>query len=119
MTDRYEVARVEEFSDENSRVITEVRGREIAVFELDGAYHAVLNYCVHQAGPLCEGARRGHVSLNEDGWGWDYDDDNSVIVCPWHSWGFDITTGQSVDDPRYVVPTYDVAVEDGVIYVTF
>ena len=116
MTRRYAVADASELSEDGSRVIAEVNGQEIAVFRYDGEYYALANYCIHQAGPLCEGALTGNISMEEDDWDWVYDDDEKYIVCPWHGWTFDITSGRSVKDERYGVPTYDVEVEDGTVY---
>jgi nitrite reductase/ring-hydroxylating ferredoxin subunit len=113
---RHALTPVEEVPTDGSRVIVELEGREIAVFRYDGAYYAVLNYCMHQSGPLCEGALEGCSQSGEDGWEWTYDDDPKHIVCPWHGWTFDITTGDCISDSRYTVPTYDVEVEDGTIY---
>lgn len=116
--DAYRVATVEDLATEDSRVIAEVDGQEIAVFRHGGEYHALANYCVHQAGPLCEGALSKRLDVGDDGWTWEYEANASKnIVCPWHGWTFDISTGENVDDPRYSVPTYDVTVEDGDIYV--
>jgi nitrite reductase/ring-hydroxylating ferredoxin subunit len=116
MTERHPVAVTDEFSGDGSRVITEIEGREIAVFQYDGEYYAVANYCIHQAGPLCEGALSGHMATDEENWDWVYDDEEKYVVCPWHGWMFDITTGQSPKDDRYGVPTYDIEVEDSTIY---
>jgi nitrite reductase/ring-hydroxylating ferredoxin subunit len=116
MTERYPVAETTELSEDGSRVITEIRGQEIAVFRHDGDYYAVANYCIHQGGPLCEGALSGHMTTAEDGWDWRYDDEEKYVVCPWHGWKFDITSGRSPKDDRYAVPTYDVEVEDGTVY---
>lgn len=117
MASKIEVAREDEFTGDGSRVITEVDGREIAVFQHDGEYHALANYCIHQAGPLCEGALTGQTSVGEDGWEWTYDTEEKCIMCPWHGWSFDITTGQSVKDSSYAVPSYTVEAEDGIVYV--
>jgi len=116
MTRRHPVADTDEFPEEGSRVITEIEGQEIAVFRYDGEYYAVANYCIHQAGPLCEGPLTGHVGTDDENWDWVYDDDEKYVVCPWHGWMFDITTGRSPKDERYGVPTYDVEVEDGTVY---
>ena len=116
MTERYAVADVEEFDGDGSRVITEVEGQEIAVFRHEGEYYALANFCIHQAGPLCEGALSGGISTDEDGWDWVYDDEERYIVCPWHGWMFDIETGRSPKDERYAVPTYDAVVERGTVY---
>jgi nitrite reductase/ring-hydroxylating ferredoxin subunit len=116
MTERYAIADVEEFDGDGSRVIAEVEGQEIAVFRHEGEYYALANFCIHQAGPLCEGALSGSISTDEDGWDWVYDDEERYIVCPWHGWMFDIETGRSPKDERYAVPTYDAVVEHGTVY---
>lgn len=111
----HKVADVSEFEDA-TRVIAEVEGREIAVFNVDGAYHALANYCVHQAGPLCEGELVGSTRRDEQSW--TYDEVERNVVCPWHSWEFDVTTGRNVQDERYAVPTYEVSVEDDAVFVS-
>lgn len=121
MTDRHSrhrIASVDEFKD-GSRIIADVSGREIAVFKHEDKYHAVANHCIHQSGPLCEGSLQGRqeYKASDGDWEWTYDDDPTVIVCPWHAWRFDITSGKNIDDDRYAVPTYDVEVKDGEVYV--
>lgn len=114
---RHEIAAESEFEGDGSRVIAEVDGREIAVFRIDGEYHALLNYCVHQAGPLCEGELKNLVTIDEATWEWGTTDEAKYIECPWHTWQFDVTTGEHVADPSYKVPTYDVAVENGTVFI--
>lgn len=116
-TSKYKVATTDELSADGSRVITEIEGKEIAVFRFDGEYYAVLNYCVHQSGPLCEGQLTGYMDIGEDGWEWVYNEDEKIIVCPWHCWRFDITSGENIDDSRYKVPTFDVEEKDGDVFV--
>jgi nitrite reductase/ring-hydroxylating ferredoxin subunit len=117
VTDRHRVASVEELADEGSRVISEVAGQEVAVFRVKGELHALANYCVHQAGPLCEGPLTGRISAEEDG-SLRYDETESVVRCPWHGWRFDVETGDSLQSDRWTTPTYDVEVEDGEVYVS-
>lgn len=117
MAARHHVADTQELADEGSRVIVEIEGQEIAVFNIGGEYHAVLNYCVHQAGPLCEGQLKDRIVIDEATWEWETTDEVQYIECPWHTWQFDVTTGEHVGDPSIRVPTYDVEVEDGQIYV--
>lgn len=113
---RTKVAETEDLPKNGSRVIVEVDGRDICLFRYNNQYFAVLNYCVHQAGPLCEGPLDGQIVAGDD-WEWEYDDEEKYISCPWHGWTFDITTGVSVKDKRYRVPTYDVQVEEDSIYI--
>jgi nitrite reductase/ring-hydroxylating ferredoxin subunit len=114
---KHRIASVDEFTEEGDRIIEEIGGQEIAVFYIDGDYHAVANYCVHQGGPLCEGGLTGRTGVGADGWQWTFQDEGEIITCPWHHWQFDVTTGASVASDRYAVPTYDIQVEDGEIYV--
>lgn len=114
---RHKVADADDLAGDASRVIAEVDGVEIAVFRIEGTYHAVANFCVHQGGPVCEGELRGRTTVADDGWDWEYDDTEQYVVCPWHGWLFDVTTGVSPDDEQYAVPTYDVTVEDGAVFV--
>lgn len=99
------------------RVIKEIRGREIAVFNMDGEYHALANYCIHQAGPLCEGNTPYRLEADETG-GLSVDKSGRNVACPWHGWEFDIKSGHNLARPDdYRVPTYDIVVEDDELYV--
>lgn len=117
MATRHRVTDVEALSADGDRAFVQIDGVEVAVFRIDGEFHALANYCVHQGGPLCEGELRGRYGVADDGWEWTVDDRERNVVCPWHGWKFDIPTGTNVDDERYRVPTYEVEVADGVIYV--
>ncbi|GAB3031616.1 Rieske (2Fe-2S) protein [Natronobiforma cellulositropha] len=118
MANRTLIATVADLPDHGDRIIQEVGGVEICVFNIDGEYRAIANYCVHEAGPLCEGSLTGQMcTSDEDEWHWEYERDGELIECPWHSWTFDVKTGDNVKDDRYSVPTYDVDVEDGEIFV--
>lgn len=114
----HKIAELDDLPEDGSRVIKDVQGREIAVFRIDGEFHAVANYCVHQSGPLCEGEVTECMEVGEDGWDWVSEGQEKTIVCPWHCWRFDVTTGVNVDDDRYSVPTYDVSVNGDELYVT-
>ena len=64
-----------------------VAGKEVAVFNVDGTFHAIDNECPHRGGPLGEGELEG-----------------CLLTCPWHAWQFDLRTGESVtDDSRVAV----------------
>ncbi len=74
--------------------LVEVGGREIAVFNVGGGFHAIDNTCTHVGGPLCEG-----------------EIDGAEVTCPWHGAVFDITTGQVLGPPAAEsVTRYDVRV---------
>lgn len=81
--------------------LIEVGGKEIAVFNIDGVFHALDNTCTHVGGPLCEGEIAG-----------------SEVTCPWHGAVFDITTGNVLGPPAAeAVTRYNVRVENGEIQI--
>lgn len=109
------VADIEAFQESN-RVLIDIKGREIGVFKTDNGFFAVANYCVHQGGPLCEGKVSGALTADED-FELEYTKEDEVISCPWHGWEFDIETGKHLPHTNHRIPTYDVEVEDGKIYI--
>jgi nitrite reductase/ring-hydroxylating ferredoxin subunit len=114
---KYKVASFSDVSTDGDQIIVEISGREIAIFNIEGEFHAIANYCTHQAGPLCEDAEpTGYVDLDENDiptW----EGEGRTVTCPWHGWKFDIPTGENVKDEKYKVPTYDVEVENEDVYV--
>jgi nitrite reductase/ring-hydroxylating ferredoxin subunit len=60
----------------------DIAGRSLAIFNLDGRYHAIDDACNHRGGPLSEGQVEG------DG-----------VVCPWHGAKFSISTGELLGPP--------------------
>jgi nitrite reductase/ring-hydroxylating ferredoxin subunit len=40
-----------------------------------------------------------------------------VVMCPWHAWTFDVTTGRSTVNPELAIAVYEVKVEDGQVFV--
>lgn len=72
-------------------------GSELALYNVNGEFHATSNFCPHKGAPLSMGKLDGHV-----------------IECDWHGWQFDVRTGQclTVSD---AVEVYRVFVEDGLI----
>lgn len=74
---------------------------EIAVFEVDGGFAAVDGACPHAGGPLCEG-----------------DVEDGKVLCPWHGWGFELSTGHCSISPEASVRSYPVRQrDDGVLEV--
>jgi nitrite reductase/ring-hydroxylating ferredoxin subunit len=104
------------------RIVTELKGREIAVFNLDGEFHAYLNWCRHQGGPICEGNLTGTVEATYDrdsgetSLAWAREDE--VLMCPWHGWEYDVTSGACLSKRTVELPCYPVEVQDGELVVT-
>jgi nitrite reductase (NADH) small subunit len=73
-----------------------VEGREIAVFRArEGAIYATQAYCSHRDGPLADG-------IVGDG----------KVVCPLHSYVFDLATGDPVGNNCLTLETFDVRLND-------
>jgi nitrite reductase/ring-hydroxylating ferredoxin subunit len=108
--------------DDRERLLVEVEGRELGIFHLDGEYYAYVNWCPHQAGPLCEGKLTGRQRANFDAETLEtelkWTDDGEIITCPWHDWEFDVTTGENIPRNDVILPSYPVRVEDGKLVVT-
>ena len=99
MANFVKVADAGEITPGTGRCIT-VNGKEIALFNVGGVFHAIDNTCIHRGGPLGEGEL-----------------DGAVVTCPWHGWQYDVRTGQNEFDRAIQLRTYDVQVEDGEIRV--
>jgi nitrite reductase/ring-hydroxylating ferredoxin subunit len=109
---RFVVTRAEEVKD-GERVIVDIGGRSIGIFNVGGRYYAMLNRCPHQGGPLCFGDLLNLVESSSPG-EYRFDQETRVVSCPWHGWEFDLETGQSYFDPvRTRVRSYRVDVANG------
>ena len=74
-------------------------GDQLAVFNVDGEYYAIENFCPHKGAPLSEGQLCGHI-----------------VECSWHGWQFDVRTGECLTVPDRI-RTYKVREEEGVLKV--
>ncbi len=78
----------------------EGRGRRVALFNLDGTFHAIDDACPHRGASLAEG--------------WC---ENGQVLCPLHGWAFDVRTGQGLTRPDRPVTTYRTEVRDGRVWI--
>ncbi len=84
-----------------TRLVIDVDGVAVAVFNLDGEYFAIKDECTHDGGDLAGGVLEGEV-----------------IVCPRHGARFSIRTGEVLGPPAYEdVRTFPVRVSDGRVQV--
>src|SRR4051812_25414907 len=73
-----------------------VEGQQIAVFRLrDGSLRALDAVCPHRGGPLSDGLADGRV-----------------VVCPLHSYTYDLSSGEEVANGGAGVNCYPVHVDD-------
>jgi NAD(P)H-dependent nitrite reductase small subunit len=75
-------------------IVLEIEGKRIALFHCDGTYYATDNTCAHRGGPLGEGLVEG-----------------TKVVCPWHGWEFDVSSGTCLNNPKAKIATYPTRVE--------
>jgi metal-sulfur cluster biosynthetic enzyme/nitrite reductase/ring-hydroxylating ferredoxin subunit len=100
MADFVRVASVGELPDPGATVV-EVDGDVIALFHVDGAFHALDDVCTHDGGPLASGELTGHK-----------------VACPRHGAKFDVRTGAALSMPAVrATRAHDVKVEDGGVWV--
>ncbi len=70
-------AKIKDVKEGEGKTVS-VNGQEVALFNVEGKFHAIDNSCVHKGGPLGEGMLEG-----------------DVVTCPWHGWKYNVKTGVS------------------------
>lgn len=93
MSDFVKAARVSEIPPGTAREVA-VAGKAVALYNVGGVFYATSNVCLHRGGPLGQGML-----------------DGAVVMCPWHAWTWDVTTGENAANPVLKVETYPVRVE--------
>ena len=74
-----------------------IDGKCIALFNVDGEFHALESECTHEGAPLGNGPVRG-----------------TRVFCPAHGAEFDILTGEALSAPAdHPVSVFKVIVADG------
>lgn len=100
MSDYLKLCKINDIPEGEGRTL-ECGEESIAVFKVDGQFHAITNTCPHRGGPLGEGSL-----------------DGAVVTCPWHGWQFDVTTGSSPVNPSARVPKFQVKVDGDDLYIS-
>jgi nitrite reductase (NADH) small subunit len=88
----------------------ELGAHRIALFCLDGRFHALADRCPHRGAPLCSRGevvtavelRDGELATGPP---------HALVRCPWHKWDFEIATGRCAVHPRLRVRRYAVRTE--------
>jgi len=78
----------------------EVDGKTVALFNVDGAIHAIADACLHAGQSLGYGILQG-----------------KVVRCRAHGWRYDVTNGEIVGVPGSGVACYQARVENGRVLV--
>lgn len=100
-----------------TRVMVEVAGHRIGLYNVAGALYALADRCPHRGAPLCSrGETVGEIVAVGDevrlcGEG-------EYVRCPWHKWDFAIATGRSPVAPELRVRRYAVRLDGDEVVVT-
>ncbi|QMV17379.1 Rieske 2Fe-2S domain-containing protein [Granulicella sp. 5B5] len=78
----------------------EAQGVAVCLANVNGELAALGNECPHRHGPLGQGWVEGEA-----------------VVCPWHSWAFDVKTGVALPPERAKVEVFQVKIEGGDVLV--
>jgi 3-phenylpropionate/trans-cinnamate dioxygenase ferredoxin subunit len=96
VADYVKVAKANEIGPGQARLV-DVKGKQIALFNVDGEYFAIDDMCSHEEASLAEGEICGHE-----------------VTCPLHGAKFDIRSGAVLGPPAYDdVASYPVRVSGG------
>jgi nitrite reductase (NADH) small subunit/3-phenylpropionate/trans-cinnamate dioxygenase ferredoxin subunit len=93
------VCKVNDLRPGESRTV-EVAGRLIALFCVDGQFHAIDDVCPHMGASLSGGCV-----------------ENGIVTCPWHAWRFRLADGAWADNPRLKMGCYPVRIEGDMVQV--
>ena len=74
--------------------------KTICVANVDGTITAMDNVCLHRGGPLGQGVV-----------------DRGKLICPWHGWEWNPTTGEAAHNPATKIPVYPLKIENGDVLV--
>ena len=81
MAEYVKVAQANEIEPNHGKLV-EVQGKKIALFNVDGKFHAIDDTCTHRGGPLSEGELEG-----------------DQVTCPLHGAKFKVNSGEVLGPP--------------------
>jgi nitrite reductase/ring-hydroxylating ferredoxin subunit len=99
MADFIEAAHLDELPPGTGACVT-VAGKEVALFNVEGAIYALENSCLHQGLSLGTSKVEG-----------------KIVICRGHGRRYKVTTGETLHFPGPGVATYPVKVVEGKIMV--
>jgi nitrite reductase/ring-hydroxylating ferredoxin subunit len=114
------VSKLSEMKDGACQLVSEGK-LEIGVYRRGADFYAYKNLCVHQGGPACQGITMHKVEevirVDKTSAGMRFNKDEEHIVCPWHSFEYDIKTGVCVADKKLKLKKFEVVTEGDSVYV--
>ena len=71
-------------------------GKQVALYNVGGNFHAIENFCPHKGYPLADSRLYGNI-----------------VECDLHGWRFDVRTGECFEKKGCSIESYEVVIEDG------
>jgi nitrite reductase (NADH) small subunit len=103
---------------EGGSKVVKINGVDVGIFNIGGEFHAVMNWCPHEGGPVCTGYITGTVLWDESrGSKPEWVKDGEVVCCPWHGYEFDIASGRCITRGELRLRRYKIKALDGKITV--
>jgi len=90
------IAKVEALPKGRGATVQLNDGSEIALFNAEGKFYAIENFCPHKGAPLANSPLYGNI-----------------VECEQHGWLFDVSSGKCLTKKECSLETYEVKVEDG------
>lgn len=94
---------------------------EIGVYRRGTDFYAYENLCVHQGGPVCQGITMHKVEElirpDKTSAGLRFNKEEEHIVCPWHSFEYDIKTGECAANKKLKLKKFEVVTQEDSVYV--
>lgn len=98
MSEFVKVANIKDIAKGKSKVI-ELNGHPVAIFNHNNSFYAIDNVCPHKGAPLNEGVFMGNM-----------------VICPWHTWTFDVSSGNCITNPRARISCFEIKIEGDEIF---
>ena len=96
---RIKMGRLEEIPP-GSTIEKRILARRVLVVNDNGTLYGIEGDCKHMKATLASGPVR-----------------DGVIKCKWHGWKYELATGKCLTVDKMNLKTYDIEVEDGVVYI--
>ena len=106
---------------EQGSVLVQVGEETVGVFKIHNELHAYENRCPHQGGPVCEGEIVGRtieiLAPDKTKVAERLSTEDIHLVCPWHGYEYNLTTGRCFAEPRLSLRRYELLVRDGEVFI--
>lgn len=92
---KVKVGKVEAVPEGRGATVQLKDGTEVALFNINGKFHAIENFCPHKGYPLADSRIYGNI-----------------VECDLHGWRFDVRTGKCFKNKDCSIEAYEVIIED-------